>query len=70
MRIYDTALFAESWNVAFRERPQGSILQDQSTPFTPDVLDKPETCFIKLHDEKLTEPKSEFLIHHKKRVLL
>ena len=33
MRFSDTALFAESWNVAFRERPQGSILQDHSTPF-------------------------------------
>lgn len=33
MRFSDTALFAESWNVAFRERPQGSILQDHNTPF-------------------------------------
>lgn len=28
-----TALYAESWNVAFRERPAGTILDDTQTPF-------------------------------------
>lgn len=29
-----TPLFAESWNVAFRNRPSGTIFDDQKTPFT------------------------------------
>ena len=28
-----TPLYAESWNVAFRRKPQGSILTDRETPF-------------------------------------
>ena len=28
-----TPLYAESWNVAFRRKPQGSILTDRQTPF-------------------------------------
>lgn len=28
-----TPLYAESWNVAFRPKPQGSILTDRETPF-------------------------------------
>lgn len=34
MPLTDTPLYAESWNVAFRLKPQGSILEDQITPFT------------------------------------
>lgn len=30
----NTQLFAESWNVAFRKKPAGAILEDTQTPFT------------------------------------
>lgn len=32
--LKNTPLYAESWNVAFREKPAGTILQDTQTPFT------------------------------------
>ena len=32
--LYQTPLYAESWNVAFRNKPQGTILNDNDTPFT------------------------------------
>ena len=32
--LKNTQLFAESWNVAFREAPAGAILEDTQTPFT------------------------------------
>lgn len=31
--IRNTPLYAESWNVAFRHKPQGTILSDRKTPF-------------------------------------
>ena len=34
MNVKQTPLYAESWNVAFRKCPQGSILTDRDTPFT------------------------------------
>lgn len=34
MSLTDIPLYAESWNVAFRLRSQGTILEDHSTPFT------------------------------------
>lgn len=33
MKISDTALYAESWNVAYRFKPEGTILNEQSTEF-------------------------------------
>ena len=32
--LHNTPLYAESWNVAFREKPAGTILEDTETPFT------------------------------------
>ena len=32
--LKNTQLYAESWNVAFREKPAGAILEDTQTPFT------------------------------------
>ena len=32
-QLHRTALYAESWNVAFRRTPQGGILTDRDTPF-------------------------------------
>lgn len=32
--LQNTPLYAESWNVAFREKPAGAILEDTQTPFT------------------------------------
>lgn len=32
--LQNTPLYAESWNVAFREKPAGAILEDTETPFT------------------------------------
>ena len=34
MSLVDTTLFAESWNVAFRLKKQGSILEDLDSMFT------------------------------------
>lgn len=34
MKLKNTPLYAESWNVAFREKPTGAILEDTQTPFT------------------------------------
>ena len=31
--LHNTPLYAESWNVAFRRKPQGTILTDRKTPF-------------------------------------
>ena len=34
MSLKSSSLYAESWNVAWRKRPKGSILSDKNTPFT------------------------------------
>ena len=33
MRLQKSPLFAESWNVAYRQKPAGSILEDKELPF-------------------------------------
>lgn len=32
--LQNTPIYAESWNVAFRKKPAGAILEDTETPFT------------------------------------
>ena len=34
MKLKNTPLYAESWNVAFRKKPVGTFLEDTQTPFT------------------------------------
>lgn len=34
MSLRNTPLYAESWNVAFRKKPQGTILEDRASVFT------------------------------------
>ena len=34
MSLRNTPLYAESWNVAFRKKPQGTILEDRTSVFT------------------------------------